>query len=208
MPTTKIFNLSNESVGELSLADDVFGVEVNEGLLYDVIKAQLASKRSGSANTKGRAEITATKKKMYKQKGTGRARQGNARAPHHRGGGVAHGPKPRDYSYRPNRKMRIGALKSALSHKLAEGQLTVVENFELAEVKTKALAGILGKLGADKSATIVDTVENEKLRLSARNLPKHLVLPPGGVNPYDLLRHEHLVITKDAIAALEARCKR
>lgn len=207
MPKTNVYNLSKESVGEIDLADDVFGCEVNEDLLYEVLKAQLASKRQGSAKTKGRADVQASSKKLYRQKGTGNARQGNIGAPHHRGGGAVHGPQPRSYAYRPPRKMRVGALKSALSLKLQQGQLTVVEAFELEAIKTKALAKVLDKLEVATSAMIVDA-DNDKLRLSARNLPKHVVLPPEGVNLYDLLRHEHLVLTKDAAKALEARCQK
>jgi large subunit ribosomal protein L4 len=122
------------------------------------------------------------------------------------GGGKAHGPKPRDYGFRPNRKMRIGALRSALSLKLKEGRLTIVDDFDLGETKTKKLAQTLSTLDANPSSLVVDDKANEPLRLSARNLQKHQFLPPEGVNIYDLLRHEHLVLTKRAAQALEARC--
>jgi large subunit ribosomal protein L4 len=207
MATIPVYNLAREAVGELELADDIFNSEVNEALFYDVVKAQLASRRSGNHKVKNRAEIRATGKKMYRQKGTGRARHGDAKAPQFRGGGRAFGPKPRDYSWRPTRKMRKGALRSALALKFKEGRLTVVDTFDLPAIKTKELAGILDALDASKSAVIVDGVANERLRLSARNLPKHQFLPPEGVNVYDLLRHEHLVVTKEAISALEARCR-
>jgi large subunit ribosomal protein L4 len=207
MAKTNVYNLDRKSVGEIELSDDVFGCEVNEGLLYEVLKAQLASKRQGSAATKGRADVQASSKKLFRQKGTGNARQGSIGAPQHKGGGVVHGPTPRSYAYRPPRKMRVGALRSALSLKLAQGQLTVVDAFELDEIKTKKLASVLAKLEVETSAMIVDS-GNEKLRLSARNLPSHVVLPPEGVNLYDLLRHEHLVLTKEAAKALEARCSK
>jgi large subunit ribosomal protein L4 len=207
MAKINIVDLSKKKVGQLELSDDVFGVDVNEGLLYDVLKAQLASKRHGSANTKVRAEVRGSARKIYRQKGTGRARHGSIRAPIFVGGGTVHGPKPRSYAYRPPRKMRLGALKSALSLKLKEGRLVVVDSFELDEIKTKKLATVLDGLDVDRSALIVDSKDNEKLRLSARNLASHLFLPPEGVNLYDLLRHEHLVVTKDAVQALEARCK-
>ena len=205
MAKVKVYDLSRKSVGDLELSDDVFGVEVNEGLLYDVLKAQLASRRSGSASTKGRAAVRGSKQKIYRQKGTGRARHGGKRAPNFVGGGQVHGPMPRSYAYRPPRKMRIGAMRSALSLRLKEGRLVVVDKFDLDAIKTKALVGVLGKLEVGSSALIVDGNGNENLRMSARNLPKHLVLPPEGVNLYDILRHEHLVLTKDAVAALEAR---
>jgi large subunit ribosomal protein L4 len=207
MAKVPVYNLQRESVGELDLADDVFGGEVNEALFYDVVKAQLASRRKGTHKVKNRAEVKATSAKMYRQKGTGRARHGDEKAPQFRGGGRAFGPKPRDYSYRPTRKMRKGALRSALALKLKEGRLLVVEDFDLPEIKTKSLAKVLDQLEVDKSSVIVDEVANDKLRLSARNLAKHQYLPPEGVNVYDLLRHEHLILTKSAVDALVARCK-
>lgn len=207
MAKVPVYNLDRQSVGELDLADDVFGGEVNEALFYDIVKAQLASRRAGTHKVKNRAEVHGTTKKIYRQKGTGRSRHGAATAPSFRGGGKAFGPKPRDYSYRPPRKMRVGALKSALSMKLKEGRLLVIEDFSLPEIKTKALVQILSKLEIPKSSVIVDAVGNETLRMSARNLPDHQFLPPEGVNVYDLLRHEHLILTKGAVAALEARCK-
>ena len=200
----KIKNLSNEAVGEIDLADEVFGVDVNEGLLYDVLKAQLASKRQGSAAVKNRAAVQGTRKKVYKQKGTGGARHGTKQAPLYRGGGVAHGPKVRSYAYRPTRKMRQGALKSALSLRAQEGRLTVVENFQLEAIKTKALDNILNTLEIG-TAVIIDGKDNDNLKLSARNLQGRMVLPPEGINLYDLLRHEHIVVTKDAVSALQAR---
>ncbi len=206
MPKVKVHNLSGKAVGEIELSATVFDATVNESVLYDVLKAQLASKRKGAASAQTRAEVTATKRKMYKQKGTGNARHGSRRAPIFVGGGTVHGPKPRDFGYRPPRKMRLGALKGALSLKLREGQLHVVEDFQLAEIKTKKLVEVLGKLKVDSGALIVDG-ENDKLRLSARNLQNHSVLPPEGVNLYDLLRHEHLVLTQTAVEALEARCQ-
>ena len=207
MPKVKVYNLSKKGVGEIDLSDSVFDATVNESLLYDVLKAQLASQRKGAASAQTRAEVSATSRKMYKQKGTGNARHGSKRAPIFVGGGTVHGPKPRDFGYRPPRKMRLGALKSALSLKLREGQLLIVEDFELAEIKTKKLAEVLQKLEVNGGALIVDGKENEKLRLSARNLQGHSVLPPEGVNLYDLLRHEHLVLTQNAVQALEARCQ-
>ncbi|KPK50788.1 MAG: 50S ribosomal protein L4 [Myxococcales bacterium SG8_38_1] len=207
MPKVKVYNLSGKGVGEIELSDTVFDATVNENVLYDVLRAQLASKRKGAASAQTRAEVTATKRKMYKQKGTGNARHGSRRAPIFVGGGTVHGPKPRDFGYRPPRKMRLGALKGALSLKLREGQLRIVENFELDEIKTKKLVEVLGKLEINGGALIVDGKDNDKLRMSARNLQNHSVLPPEGVNLYDLLRHEHVVLTKGAVEALEARCQ-
>ncbi|MCC6876266.1 MAG: 50S ribosomal protein L4 [Sandaracinaceae bacterium] len=208
MAKVPVYNLKRESVGELELSDDVFSGEVNEGLFYEIVKAQLASRRAGTSKVKHRAEVAISGKKLYRQKGTGRGRHGDAAAPSFRGGARAHGPVPRDYSYRPPRKMRQGALKSALSMKLKEGRLLIVDSFELSEIKTKNLASVLDALKVSKSSLIVDVLGNEKLRMSARNLDSHQFLPPEGVNVYDLLRHEHLVLTKNAVAALEARCTR
>ncbi|MGD8859154.1 MAG: 50S ribosomal protein L4 [Myxococcales bacterium] len=208
MAKVKVYNLKREDVGELELSDSVFGADVNEALIYDVLKAQLASKRAGTAHTKGRAAVSGNSQKMYRQKGTGNARHGARRAMLFVGGGVAHGPQTRDYGYRPPRKMRQGAMRSALSLKLKEGKLTVVDKFELEEIKTKALAKVLSALQVDQGSLIVDTDGNDKLRLSVRNLQNNQFLPPEGVNLYDVLRHQHLVLTKDAVAALESRLQK
>jgi large subunit ribosomal protein L4 len=206
MPKVKVYNLRREESGEIELADDVFGAEVNEALLYDIVKAQLASRRAGTAKTKGRAEVRGSSRKLYKQKGTGRARHGSIRAQLYVGGGKAHGPQPRSYAYRPTRKMRLGALKSALSFKLAEGQIIVVDDFQLQEIKTKGLSQVLAALNVDAGSLLVDIVGNDNLRMSARNLPNHQFLPPEGVNVYDILRYEHLVLTREAAAAIQKRC--
>lgn len=207
MAKVQVYNLKRESVGELELADDVFAGDVNEALFYEIVKAQLASRRAGTSKVKCRSEVSARNQKMYKQKGTGRARHGDEKAPQFRGGGRAFGPKPRDYSYKPPKKMRKGALKSALSMKLKEGRLLVVDSFDLEEIKTRGLEKVLDKLEVPKSSVIVDGASNQNLRMSAKNLAKHQFLPPEGVNVYDLLRHEHLILTKTAVEALTARCK-
>jgi large subunit ribosomal protein L4 len=201
-----VYNLKRENVGELDLADEVFGAEVKEHLFYEVVKAQLASRRAGTRATKERSAVSGSSKKLYRQKGTGRARQGSLRAPHHAGGGMAHALEPKDWSYRPPRKVRIGALKSALSLFAKEGRLIVLDSLELEAIKTKALASTLLTLKADKKALVVDAVGNDKLVKSIRNLTNHHFLPPEGVNVYDLLRHDHLVVSKAAAKALEARC--
>lgn len=205
MPKVKVYNLRREESGEIDLADEVFATEVNEALLYDIVKAQLASRRAGTAKTKGRAEVRGSSRKLYKQKGTGRARHGSIRAQQYVGGGKAHGPQPHSFAYRPTRKQRLGALKSALSLKLQEGRLTVVSDFQLAEIKTKGLSAVLDTLNVATGSLLVDVGGNENLRMSARNLPNHQFLPPEGVNVYDLLRFEHLVLTKDAAAAIQKR---
>jgi large subunit ribosomal protein L4 len=203
-----VYNLKREPVGELDLADEVFGAEVKEHLFYEVVKAQLASRRAGTKATKERSAVSGSTKKLYRQKGTGRARQGSLRAPHHAGGGMAHALEPKDWSYRPPRKVRIGALKSALSLFAKENRLIVLDSLELSEIKTKALAATLATLQADKKALVVDSAGNDKLVKSIRNLEDHQFLPPEGVNVYDLLRHDHLIVSKVAAKALEARCLR
>jgi len=204
MAKVSVYNLEKKPVGELELSDAVFGAEVNEALIYDVLKAQLASRRAGTAKTKLRPEVAGSTRKLYRQKGTGAARHGAIRASQYVGGGKAHGPRPRDYSYRPPRKMRTGALVSALSLKLKKGQLLVVDTFELSEIKTTKLAKILKVLEANNSL-IIDGNANENLKLSVRNMQKSQFLPPEGVNLYDLLRHENVILTKDAATQLQNR---
>jgi large subunit ribosomal protein L4 len=201
-----VFNLKHEKVGDIDLSDEVFGAEVKEHLFYEVVKAQLASRRSGTKATKERSAVAGSTKKIYKQKGTGRARQGSVRAPHHAGGGHAHALEPKDWSYRPPRKVRAQALKSALSLFAKEGRLIVLENLDLPEMKTKGFLSTLSTLKLDKKALVVDAPSNDKLVRSVRNCEKHQFLPPEGVNVYDLLRHDHLVVSRDAAKALEARC--
>ena len=206
MAKVDVFNLKREKVGELDLNDEVFAAEVKQHLFHEVINAQLASRRQGTHAAKERSAVAGSSKKIYKQKGTGRARHGSIRAPIFVGGGRAHPPKPQDFSYRPPRRVRVGALRSALSMILKEGRLTVVDAIDLGEIKTKKLQGVLVALNTGKKTLVVDDRTNENLKLSIRNMPNSLYLPPEGVNVYDLLRHEHLVVSKAAAKALEARC--
>ncbi|MDF3071138.1 MAG: hypothetical protein K0R38_6739 [Polyangiaceae bacterium] len=206
MATVDVYNLKREKVGSVDLADEVFAADVKEQLFHEVVVAQLASRRAGTHAAKERSAVSGSSKKIYKQKGTGRARHGSIRAPIFVGGGRAHPPKPQDWSYRPPRRVRTAALKSALSLILKEGRLTVVDSIDLGEAKTKKLAGVLTTLQAGKKTLVVDDGGNQNLRLSIRNLENKLFLPPEGVNVYDLLRHDHLVLSKGAIKALEARC--
>jgi large subunit ribosomal protein L4 len=208
MATLDVFNMKREKVGSIDLSDEVFATEVKEHLFYEVVKAQLASRRQGTQSAKERAAVSGSTKKLYKQKGTGRARHGSIRAPIYVGGGRAHPPRPRDWSYRPPRQVRVGALKSALSKFNKEGRLVVVDRLELPEVKTKGLVLVLAALKAAKKALVVDVASNENLKLSIRNCADHQFLPPEGVNLYDLLRHDTLVLSRDAAKALEARCLR
>jgi len=206
MAKVDVYNLKRQKVGDIDLSDEVFGTEVKEQLLHEVVVAQLASRRQGTHAAKERSAVSGSSKKIYKQKGTGRARHGSIRAPIFVGGGRAHPPKPQDFSYRPPRRVRTSALKSALSLLLKEGRLTIIENIDLGEVKTKKLAGVLETLKVERGALVVDDKSNENLRLSIRNMEHSQFLPPEGVNVYDLLRYQHLVVSKTAAKALEARC--
>lgn len=206
MATFDVFNMNREKVGSIELSDEVFGAEVKEHLFYEVVKAQLASKRQGTQAAKNRSAVSGSTKKLYKQKGTGRARHGSIRAPVFVGGGQAHPPRPRDWAYEPPRRVRAQALTSALSKFGKEGRLLVVERFELPEVKTKKLVDALETLKAKAKTLVVDSGDNDKLRLSIRNCKTHQFLPPEGVNVYDLLRHDTLILSKEAAKALEQRC--
>ena len=206
MATIDVFNMKREKVGSLDLADEVFAGEVKEQLFYEVVKAQLASRRQGTASAKERSAVSGSTKKVYKQKGTGQARHGSKRAPVYVGGGQAHPPRPRDWSYRPPRQVRIGALRSALSKFAKEGNLIVVDKLELKEIKTKGLLSALSTLKTKKKVMVVDSADNENIKLSMRNCRDHQFLPPEGVNVFDLLRHDTLVVSKDAAKKLEARC--
>ncbi len=206
MAKIDVFNLKREKVGTIDLSDEVFATEVKEQLFYEVVKAQLASRRAGTSATKERSAVSGSSKKLYKQKGTGRARHGSIRAPIYVGGGSVHGPMPRDWSYRPPAKVRNGALKSALSKFAKEGRMLVVDDFTLSEVKTKNVLSTLTTLKAVKKVMVVDSSDNQNLKLSIRNCKDHQFLPPEGVNVFDLLRHDTLIVSKAAAKLLEARC--
>lgn len=197
-----IFNVENSKVGSVELPDDVFGAEVNETLLWEMVKAQRASRRRGTAKTKRRGEVSGGGIKPFKQKGTGRARQGSSRAPNHVGGGSVFGPVPRDHSYRLPRSARKVALASALSLRAKSG-LMIVDKLVFDKPKTQAVADFMGKVGTT-SALIID-LENDNLKLSARNLKKAKYLFASAVNVYDILDHDKLVITKSALDAVIAR---
>src|SRR6201994_715951 len=163
MPSVDIFDLNNSPVGSLELADAVFGAEVNEALLYEAVRQYTAAKRSGTASTKTRHEVSGSGKKLWKQKGTGRARMGSIRSPLWRHGGTVHGPQPKTYEYKLPRKMVLGALRSALSAKVRDGELRVVRTFELPDHKTKNMVGVLGRLNTKKTVLLVEAGENSNL---------------------------------------------
>jgi large subunit ribosomal protein L4 len=199
-----IVNIEGKKVGQVDLADAVFGTKVKEYLLWEVVKAQRAARRAGTHKTKKRDEVRGGGKKPYKQKGTGNARQGSTRSPQFVGGGKVWGPQPRDYSYTVPKKVKRAALASALSLRVKEKKLVIVDALAFDAPKTKRLAGILKVLGAD-SAVVVDGKTNINLSKSCRNLPKSKVLPPEGLNVYDILNHPTLVIAADAVKAIETR---
>ncbi|HVF92336.1 MAG TPA: 50S ribosomal protein L4 [Blastocatellia bacterium] len=204
MPVVKVKNLKNEEVGELELSDAVFGVPLNKSLIYEAVKNYLANQRSGTSATKTRGEVSGSGKKLWKQKGTGRARVASLRSPLWKGGGNVHGPQPRDWSYRIPKKMRRGAIRSVLSERLREGGLVIIENFELQSHKTKDFVTTLSGLGLDKRTLIIDSLlDNGNLALSSRNLPGVTCVSPNGVNVYDLLTHEQLALTREAASELE-----
>lgn len=201
MATLPVYNLSREEVGTIDVSDTVFASEVNQHLFYEVVKWQMAKRRAGTASTKGRSEVAGGGRKPYRQKGTGRARQGSRRAPNHVGGGIVHGPKPRSYAYRLNKKVRRGALRSALSLRASQQRLIVVQELTFAEPKTKVAAGIFDLL-AEGNALVVDG-PNENLKLSVRNLPKVKYLNVEGFNLYDVLNHRYLVLSEPMVRRLE-----
>ena len=198
MPTVDVLDLNNEKVGELELADEVFGAEINESLLYEAVRQFQAGLRSGTHKTKTRSEVAGSGKKLWKQKGTGRARVGSVRSPIWRHGGTVHGPVPRDYSYKLPRKMLLGALRSALSAKVRDGELKVVQAFNFGDHKTKNAMNTLAKLQAGRKVLVVDNGENRNLELSLRNLKGVTLLPTRAVNPYHLLGHQSVFLSEAA----------
>ncbi len=206
MAKLNVIDLEGKHLGELDVADDVFAGEVKEHLLWEMVRYQRAARRSGTASVKERGEIRKTGAKLFKQKGTGNARHGSRRANIFRGGGQVHGPRPRSYAFHVNKKVRAGALRSALSLRAKEGNLVVVRDLTLPEVKTKALSAILGKLEVS-SALLVDT-DNRNLLLSSRNIPSASFLETRGVNVYDILRFPKLVISESSLREVESRLSR
>ena len=203
---TTIISLDNQSVGEIDLAESVFGVPLRVDLLHRMVGYQLAKRRAGTHKTKTISEISGTTKKPYKQKGTGHARQGSLRSPQFRGGATIFGPVVRSHAHDLPKKVRKLALKVALSAKAADGKLVVLDQAVAATPKTKDLATRLKALGWD-SVLVIDGKVNDNFALASRNMPFVDVLPEIGANVYDILRRDTLVLTKDAVAALEARLK-
>jgi large subunit ribosomal protein L4 len=193
----EVKNLQGQGVGSFDLDDAVFGADINEHLLWEAVKWQLAKRRSGNASTKRYGEVRGSSKKVWKQKGTGQARQGSRQAPHFVGGGSVFGPKPRSYAYDLPRKIKKAALRCALSLRASEQKIIVLDNFAT-DGKTKSVAAALATLGTGAKALIVDAKTNEQLVRGAKNLAKSQWLAPEGLNVYDILRHDVLVLTQAA----------
>ncbi|MCY7346059.1 MAG: 50S ribosomal protein L4 [Pyrinomonadaceae bacterium] len=204
MPTAKVRNLKNIEVGDVELSDGVFGVELNESLIHAAVRNYLANRRQGTSATKTRGNVSGSGRKLWKQKGTGRARIASIRSPLWKGGGNVHGPQPRDWSYKMPKKMRRGALRSALSERLREGNLIVIEDFGFTNPRTKDFLGVMSELGFnDKKkqvkTLIVDSLDNANLILASRNVQKTKVTNGYGLNIYDIIYHEKLLISKSAL---------
>jgi large subunit ribosomal protein L4 len=202
MPSVEVVDLNNSVVGSLELSDEVFDAPLNKDLLYEAVRHSQAARRGGNAKTKTRHEVSGSGKKLWRQKGTGRARVGSIRSPLWRHGGTTHGPQPRDYSYKLPRKMLLGALRSALSAKLRDGELRVVSEFSLADHKSKGMRGVLNLLGAPKTVLLVDNGENRNLALGARNLAGVKLVSSKEVEVYDLLGHAGVLISQAAVQKL------
>ena len=197
-----VLNMQNQTIEQIDLPNSVFTAEVKEHLFWEVVRQQTAKRRRGTAHTKERGEVAYAGQKMYRQKGTGRARAGDRRSPVRVGGGTIFGPRNRSYAYRVPKKVRRAAVKGALSMKLAEGKLLILDNLDFPEIKTKLFAGLMNDLGVSSGLFVIDQ-KNDMIEKSARNIPKAKVLRVEGLNVYDLLRYDHVVLTKGALAKIE-----
>jgi large subunit ribosomal protein L4 len=203
MPKVALYNVSGQQIGDIELNDTIFGVEVNQHVLYEVVKNQLANKRQGTQSTKTRAEVRGGGRKPWRQKGTGRARQGSIRAPQWPGGGVVFAPKPRDYSYAVPKKVRRLAMKSALSSKVESSEIIVLDELNLTQPKTKDMVNILKNVNSKKKALLVMVEKNENVVKSASNIPGIQTTLVNTLNVYDILKYDSLIITKEAVKKVE-----
>ena len=202
MANVSVYNMEGSEVGKLDLNDSVFAVDVNEPLMHMAVVLQLANKRQGTQKAKTRSEVSGGGRKPWRQKGTGHARQGSTRSPQWTGGGVVFAPKPRDYSFKMNKKEKRIALLSALSSKVADNKIVVLDAFNLDEVKTKKFAEVMSNLKVDKALVVIEG-ENKNVVLSGRNIPTVKVSATNEINTYDVLKYETLVVTKAAVEKLE-----
>jgi large subunit ribosomal protein L4 len=204
MATVDVINIKGDKVSQADLPDEIFNVPVNVPVLHQVVKAQLAARRSGTACVKNRSDVTGSTRKLYKQKGTGRARKGDIKSPVMRGGGVVFGPHPRSYEQKVTKKVRKLALKMALSSKLIDNELMVLDRFALEQIKTKDFIAIIQTLQASK-ALIVTFEKDSKLELSSRNVPGIKVIRCEGLNVYDILKYDRLILLEEAVKGIEGR---
>ena len=202
MANVSVYNIEGKEVGSIELNDAVFGVEVNEHLVHMAVVNQLANNRQGTQSAKTRSEVSGGGRKPWRQKGTGHARQGSTRAPQWTGGGIVFAPKPRDYSFKMNKKEKRIALLSALSSKVAESKIVVLDEFKLDEIKTKKFVEVMNNLKASKALVVLEG-ENKNVVLSGRNIPTVKVTATNEINTYDVLQYETLVVTKAAVEKLE-----
>lgn len=203
MTKVNVYNMSGEQVEEIELDDNIFNIEINEHVVYEVVKNQLANKRQGTQSAKTRAEVRGGGRKPWKQKGTGRARQGSIRSPQFKGGGVVFAPKPRDYSYKVPKKVRRLALKSVLTSKVQLGEIIVIDKIDFNAPKTKEMVNFLAKINADKKALIVMEDKNVNVIRSASNIPNIQTALVNTINVYDILKYNSFIITKDAVKKVE-----
>jgi large subunit ribosomal protein L4 len=202
MPTIDVKDFNNKKVGSVDLPESIFGYPYKEHLIHEAVRNYLAGLRQGTHKTKTRSEVSGSGKKPFRQKGTGRARQGGSRPPIHRHGGTVFGPQPRDYSYKMNAKEKKNALKSALSQRVKEGKLVLVSDLAVDEAKTKSLAAKVLNLGVEGKALLVDTIENTNLVLASRNNPKLRLVDALGVNVYDVVNSRYIVLSQAALERL------
>ena len=203
MSTIKVLNMAGAEVGTVELSDGIFGIEPNEAVVHEVVKNHLANRRQGTQSALTRAEVSGGGKKPWRQKGTGHARQGSTRAPQWTHGGIVFAPKPRDYSYTVNKKVRRLAMKSAFSAKVAENEMVVIDSIAMDEYKTKTIAAMLKAVGAEKKALIVLPEVNEKVISSAANIPGVKTAQVNTLNVYDILNADMFIVAKDAVAKIE-----
>jgi len=202
MPSVDVLDLNNQKVGSVELSDAVFAAPINEALLYEAVRHYLAGTRRGTASTKTRHEVAGSGKKLWRQKGTGRARVGSIRSPLWRHGGTSHGPQPHSFAYHLPKKMLLGALRSALSAKLRDGELRVVQEFSISEAKSKVMRKALDTLEAKRTVLLVDNAENKNLELSSRNLEGVKLVASRDVSVYDLLKHKDVLLSEAAAKKL------
>jgi len=204
MAVVNVLNSKAEKISEIDLSDEIFNVPVKSSVLHEVVKMQRAGKRSGSASVKRRSDVRGSGRKLFRQKGTGRARRGNIKDPLLRGGGVVFGPEPKSYAYKVPKKVKRQALKMALSSKLQEDSLVVVDKLELEEIKTQRFTEVLDAFSV-KNVLIITKEKNEKLELSSRNVPGIKVLRSEGLNVYDILKYKSLILLESSIESIEGR---